>query len=233
MKQIDEIFGRMDAWRHFPNYQLERRADIFFALYLPEVLEAKLGFPVRPELIPEFPVRIGTIYPNIPTDKSYKIDYVALSSAADKAVFVELKTEGLSRRPEQDKYLKAAREAGLPCLLEGLLAIFRATTYKRKYFCLLEHLEGLDLLRIPISMKEIMNQPTLRGVNQASRQIEVMGSLRESLIVYVQPNGTGPDVISFHEVADVVRRHDDPVSQRFAASLCEWAEVQAGESRKT
>ena len=71
MKQIDTLFSRMDAWRHFPNYQLERRADIFFALYLPEVLEAKLRFAVGPELAPEFPVRIGTIYPNIPIDKSY------------------------------------------------------------------------------------------------------------------------------------------------------------------
>ena len=32
MKQIDTLFDRMDAWRHFPNYQLERRADVFFAL---------------------------------------------------------------------------------------------------------------------------------------------------------------------------------------------------------
>ncbi len=45
MKQIDTLFNRMDAWRHLPNYQLERRADLFFSLYLPEVLEAKLGFP--------------------------------------------------------------------------------------------------------------------------------------------------------------------------------------------
>jgi len=36
MKQIDTLFDRMDAWRHLPNYQLERRADIFFAMYLPE-----------------------------------------------------------------------------------------------------------------------------------------------------------------------------------------------------
>jgi len=131
MNQIDTLFDRMDAWRHFPNYQLERRADIFFSLYLPEVLEAKLGFPVRPELAPEFPVRIGTIYPNIPINKSYKIDITA-----------------------------------------------KAT---------------------------------------------------ESLIVYVQPNGNGPDIISFREFADVVERHADSVSSRFAGSLREWGEIQAGE----
>ena len=229
MEQIDALFDRMDAWRHFPNYQLERRADLFFALYLPEALEAKLGFAVRPELVPEFPVRIGTIYPTIPTDKSYKIDYVALSAAADKAVFVELKTEGLSRRLEQDKYLQAAREAGLPRLLEGLTDIFRATNSKRKYFRLLEYLERMGLLRIPVSMKEIMTRPTLKGINEASNQIEITATPAETLIVYVQPNGTGPHVISFQELAAVVGSHHDPVSRRFAESLREWAEVQAGE----
>ena len=79
MQQIDTIFDRMDAWRHLPNYQLERRADLFFSLYLPEVLESKLGYSVAEHIVPEFPVRIGTIYPDIPIDKSYKIDYVALS----------------------------------------------------------------------------------------------------------------------------------------------------------
>jgi hypothetical protein len=35
MNPIDALFDRMDTWRHFPNYQLERRADLFFASYLP------------------------------------------------------------------------------------------------------------------------------------------------------------------------------------------------------
>jgi hypothetical protein len=229
MKQIDTLFDRMDAWRHFPNYQLERRADIFFSLYLPEVLESKLGFAIRPELAPEFPVRIGTINLDLPKiDKSYKIDYVALSVAGDKAVLVELKTEGRSQRPEQDKYLRAAKNAGLTVLLEGLLDIFRATNSKQKYFCLIEHLESMGLLHIPITMKEIMKRPDLQGANEVSRQIKVTANARECLIVYVKPNGKGPDV-SFHEFADIVRRHDDPVSQRFATSLCEWEEIKAGD----
>jgi hypothetical protein len=229
MKQINALFDRMDTWRHFPNYQLERRADILFSLYLSEVLAVKLGFPVRQELAPEFPVRIGTIYPDIPIDKSYKIDYLALSVASDTVVLVELKTEGMSRRAEQDKYLLAAQKIGLTCLLEGLLDIFRATNAKRKYFCLLIYLENMGLLRIPMHMKEIMTKPALQGVNDASCQIEITAKAMKPLIVYVQPNGNGENIISFCEFAEVVRRHDDPVSQRFAVSLCEWAKVQAGE----
>jgi len=229
MKQINTLFDRMDDWRHFPNYQLERRADIFFALYLSEVLETKLGFPVRPELIPEFPVRIGTIYPNISTSKSYKIDYVALSAESDKAILVELKTEGLSRRPEQDKYLCAAQNAGLISLLEGLLEIFRATNSKRKYFCLLQHLEDMGLIRIPFSMKEIMAQSRLQGADEASRQIEITTKPVETMTIYVQPNGTGAEIITFHEFAEVIQQHDDPIANRFAKSMREWAEIQAGE----
>jgi len=230
MTQIDTLFDRMDAWRHLPNYQLERRADLFFSLYLPEVLEAKLGFPVAGQIVPEFPVRIGTIYPDIPIDKSYKIDYVAMSASADMAILVELKTEGLSRRDNQDKYLLASREAGFPALLGGVLDIFRATNSKRKYFALLEHLESMGLLRIPTEMKEIVSRPSLQGVTEASHFVEVTTSATDSVIVYVQPNGTGDDIINFDDFRAVVQEHDDPVSQRFAQSLQEWAAVRAGES---
>ncbi len=43
MDIVDSLFDRLDAWRHLPNYQLERRADIFFSLYLAEALEEKYG----------------------------------------------------------------------------------------------------------------------------------------------------------------------------------------------
>lgn len=231
MNPMTELFGLMDTWRHFPNYQLERRADIFFALYLPEVLEATFGFAINRVLAPEFPVRIGTIYPNLSTvEKSYKIDYLALSASGDKAIFVELKTEGQSRRPEQDKYLRASKAAGLQKLLGGLIEIFRATNSKQKYFRLFRHLEAMELLRIPESMNAIMDGPTHRGANEESHKIEIITHASESLIVYVQPNGAEVDEIPFKAFADVVRRHDDPVSQRFAASLCEWADLPAGKN---
>lgn len=225
---ISELFDRMDEWRHFPNYQLERRADIFFSLYLPEVLEAKLGFPMRLEFAPEFPVRIGTIYPHIQTDKSYKIDYLALSATGTESVFVELKTEGASRRESQDKYLLASQRVGLPALLEGLCAIFRATNAKRKYFAMMLYLERMGLLQMPPDLTEIMAGQSLQGATAASAGIVITAPSTEPRIVYVQPNGDGPDIISFQEFADVVVRHPDAVSQRFATSMREWARVRSG-----
>ena len=229
MKRIETLFDRMDEWRHLPSYQLERRADLFFSLYLPEVLEAKLGFAVREQILPEFPVRIGTIHPEVPINKSFKVDYLAASADGAAAILVELKTEGTSRRASQDRYLMAAKNAGLPALLGGALEIFRATQAKRKYFHLLQHLEAMDLLRIPESMKQVMSRESLRGVVEASYEIEVTTGAAESMIVYIQPVGHGHDIISFADFAAAVRRHDDPVSRRFAESLARWATTTAGD----
>lgn len=229
MIQVETLFSLLDSWRHLPNYQLERRADIFFALYLKEVLEKKYGISLKAQLIPEFPVRIGTIYQEVPIDKSYKIDYVALSDSGKKAFFVELKTERLSRRVNQDKYLKAAKKTNFTNLLIGILDIFRATQSKRKYYHLLLLLERLELLDIPTDFKRIMKRENLQGINDASREINITSIVKETEIIYVQPNGDGIDIIPFSEFAYIVENYDDMLSQRFAKSLREWAALKAGE----
>ena len=228
MKHIPQLFDRMDEWRHLPNYQLERRADLFFSLYLPEALREKLGFSVMPDLIPEFPIRVGTVYPSLDINKSFKIDYLALSTDADQAIFVELKTEGRSRRDKQDRYLAKAKGVGLSVLLDGLLAIFRATSAKRKYFHLLDSLGRKGLLDIPAAMYDIASRDSLQGITEASRDVKVTCPVQQCHVAYVQPNGKGPDIISFDDFRAVVARHGDALSARFAQSLEEWATVPAG-----
>ena len=58
---IERVFDLLDAWRHLPAYQLERRADIFFALFLPEVLEKHFNIALNPILVPEFPIRKSNV----------------------------------------------------------------------------------------------------------------------------------------------------------------------------
>ena len=231
MDSVAKLFDRMDAWRHLPSYQLERRADLFFALYLPQALEEKLGFAIQPELIPEFPVRASTVCPDNLTNRSFKIDYLALSKDAAKAVFVELKTDSASLRTKQDEYLRAAQGVGMHALLEGVLDIFCATREKKKYYCLLQHLAGMGLLRLPVALGEIMTRSSLRGLAGVSRNVEITSQVRDCLVIYVQPNGTCRDIISFQEFLTVVQTYSDPVSRRFAHSLLHWAEVGAGEPR--
>ena len=128
-------------------------------------------------------------------------------------------------------YLLAAQAAGLHRLLAGVLQIFRATGGKRKYFHLLAQLEQMDLLHIPGKLHEIMGRSRLQGVTSASEQVTIKAAPVTPQIVYVQPRGTGPGIINFHEFAAVVRQHDDPLSARFTQSLLEWAEVEAGSGR--
>lgn len=226
-KKTDTLFNLMDSWRHLPSYQLERRADIFFALYIPQILEDKLGLPIRPNLVPEFPARIGTIYPEKDSNQSFKIDYLALSGDGKRAVFVELKTDTSSRRTEQDDYLIAAKRTGLPALLDGVLQIFRATNARRKYYYLIKQLAALDQYQVPGTVREIMAGDNLRGVTEASRRVEVISVVTDCDIVYIQPQGSGPQIISFDDFSKTVQKHDDEISTRFAASLSEWAEVEA------
>ncbi|MFO7922445.1 MAG: hypothetical protein R6U58_01980 [Bacteroidales bacterium] len=105
MNKIDCIFDNLDDWRHLPAYQLERRADIFFSIYLPELLEERYGFEIE-GLVPEFPLRIGTIYPKADTNRSVKVDYLARARGSNTVVLVELKTDDRSRRSKQDWYLE-------------------------------------------------------------------------------------------------------------------------------
>lgn len=68
-----EIFGLLNDLRQFPNYQLERRLDIYFTYYLPKILMECLGNKNNDinvdlsfgnkhkykNLIPEFPLLVG------------------------------------------------------------------------------------------------------------------------------------------------------------------------------
>jgi len=90
MNEIEEIFNLLDDWRKLPAYQLERRADIFFAYFLPEIvkeqfnLEEKINYS---QIIPELPLR------KTKREKKYrsvKVDYAVFT---DKTLYlIELKT---------------------------------------------------------------------------------------------------------------------------------------------
>ena len=233
MKTIDNIFDRMDRWRHLPSYQLERRADLYFALYLSEVLKRYLGISIKADIIPEFPIRIATISDGADGDKSYKADYLALSENSRTAILVELKTEMHSLNDKQKEYLMAARDVPFCMLLEGIKQIFRATTLKRKYYYLLEHLENLGQLTIPQKMKSIIARPVLQGIAKETDNIEITKREIETIIVFIQPDldpkkENPGKTITFEQFRSVVEEYTDPISQRFACSLKEWVDVKAG-----
>jgi hypothetical protein len=222
-------FNLLDEWRHLPNYQLERRADVFFAIYLPKFLSQRLSWPIDSRLIPEFPARIGAVYPNIASNQSVKIDYVALDEDRSRTLLIELKTDGSSRRDKQDRYLRAAQDLGLPGLVDGVVHIFRATNAKRKYACLLRLLEDLRLLVLPDRFHEFMARPNLNGITACLDDIQITAPTARPEIIYLQPKAASSEEIGFDDLAAWLDTLGDHLASRFAQSLRTWAAVLPGE----
>ncbi len=211
-----------------PDYQLERRADIFFALHLPAFLSDREGFKVNPLMVPEFPVRIGTIYPHIPINKSFKIDYVAFAEDLSRAWFVELKTDASSRRDKQNAYLQAAQHVRVPALIDGVLKIVAATAAKHKYCCLLRLLERLSLVELPAELEgALQSSRWASAVDVCLPKVVITSPAMPVEVLFLQPVSTHPSEIGFDEFADWLEGRGE-AAERFAASLREWATVKAG-----
>lgn len=143
---LSAIFERLDEWRHFPTYQFERRVDIFFAVYLPEVIEAETKCALSSVVIPEFPVLKGLIWKSVDAKLSVKVDYCLFAADMSCVFFVELKTDRTSRRAKQDHYLAAARTIGFRAIVEGILEIAGASKHRLKYWRLISKLLQLGFL---------------------------------------------------------------------------------------
>ncbi len=204
---IDKLFSHMDDWRNLPAYQLERRADIFFSIYLEEIIKSKYGQTIKP-VIPEFPVRAGDVVENHKRpDLSFKIDYVAVSED-DKYVFlIELKTDQSSRRSEQDDYLNKAQKNNVRKLIDGIIKIYKATDskYIKKYDYLISKLSQLGWIK----------KENLQLINTAKDY--------KIIIVFIQPRNddNSPDTISFNDICSILKGQDD-LTKRFAKSLGNW-----------
>ncbi len=225
---VEQLFANLDRWRHLPAYQLERRADVFFAPYLAEAVEAHTGVEVDPRLLPELPIKRDLIWPDRPSNQSVKVDYAVFARDRSRLFLVELKTDGASRRDDQDFYLERASELGLVPILEGLVAIVQATTAHQKYAHLLTLLANLGCLSLPNDLLSYVYPTPRPGLRARQREIRPTVAPGEFAIevLYLQPTKTpGVSAIDFEEFARVVEARGDPLSRRFAESLRGWVGV--------
>lgn len=207
MNTINQLFDRLDHWRTFPTYQLERRADIFFALYLPEVLEKLYGFHVD-KILPEFPVRYGDVHPEKEDwNKSYRIDYVAVDKNQKKVLLIELKTDNKSLRKTQDEYLETAKSLNIPGLIKSFMQIREASRSKKKY-------------------RNYLDEMVKTGwIEESENGLKVSENSFEMEILYIVPDATkmdGKNCITFKQIAEILAENEDEVSERFAQSLKTW-----------
>ena len=228
------VFDLLDRWRHLPAYQLERRADVIFGLFLPEVLNRHLHLQQRdieidPRLIPEFPLGQGG------TKHSDKVDYFALSIDRNHAFLIELKTDLRSRRQSQEDYLSRAMTCGLNCILHDLRDIAKAKDVqaRRKYYCLLNAVADLGLMKLPFGLEDkIYCDGNPRGVYKLIESIEIVPDLPSLEVIHVLPcipeDSEGMDIIDFRSFADVVKPCGE-IGARFADSLRKWSKDKPGE----
>lgn len=236
MPTVTDLFDRMDAWRHLPGWQLERRADLFFSLTLRPVLETVLDRPLHPVLVPELPLRTTVLSGLDGTDLSASnVDYFAIAADRRRAFLIELKTDARSRRDAQDADLQAARAVGLAALLQGVVDIVvgprsRSVHRDHKYAWLVHQLVEQGCLRAPEAYRRLVHAERRVGLTAAARQISVPVDLQDVPldVVYVQPEAAAGEgsleatVVSFERYAEVLRRAGDPMSLRFAESLRQW-----------
>jgi hypothetical protein len=226
MPTLDRIFGLLDDWRHLPCYQLERRADIFFAPFLPDFLEQCLHIRINPTLIPEFPLRQQG------NNRSCKADYLALAADRSAAWLVELKTDDASRRAGQDQYLEDAQDAGLQKLVDGVLGIAQASSARGKYAHLLLRLHSLGLIRIPADLLPREGEPPSPNLSRQTKTFDITCGDIHPQIIYLQPtagtdDGKAGRMLTFDQLAEFLARYEDPIARRFRESLRAWAKPLA------
>lgn len=225
------MFDRLDRWRHLPAYQLERRADIFFAVYLPEVIAESVGVALHDVVLPELPIKRDLIWPDKPTNQSVKLDYCLFSKDLSRAFFVELKTDAGSRRQAQDEYLRASERLGFGAIAEGVRQIALASTSRQKYLHLLTALGDLGFLEVPSEIEGLAYPRPQRGLTKSLDDIRTTAQDASVEVIYVQPEDSpGVRCVDFETFASFVERHEDPLSRRFAESLRRWTVPAGGTS---
>lgn len=200
-------FDTMKDWKKLPAYKAEPRIDSLVGIYLTRMLGEILGEPMT-GIVPELPLHIATLRPEISSNKSWKVDFLLVGERRNW--LVEFKTDSGSRRDAQDEYLEVAKRIGTAATLDGICRIEKATSpqYRHKYAHLLLKLRSLGLLD---------DANTWTGRNP---EIE---------IVYVQPrklaDSAEENVVDFCQIADWLERvyNGEDFEMAFADALRGWA----------
>lgn len=161
MSVIKDILELLDKNKAFPNYQSERRIDIFINLYLEEAFSNYFSDnSIIKYICPEFPLK------NEENNLSTKVDYLCSRTinSMQEILFVELKTDELSFRDKQiQTYL--SRPSWGECV-KGLALIIKTSKQKTKYQMLFQLIKDCQipdssmvrtLYIAPLPKKKVLN----------------------------------------------------------------------------
>lgn len=197
MNEVEKIFDILGDWYKLPKYQLERRIDIFFVLYLPEILKKRYNIDIDySNIIPEFPIRKNEGY------SSTNADYVVLYEKNNnlRMLFIELKTDMKSVKDQQINYYNQVKEKSIKTILEDVEKIKNHSKQKRKYNYLLDKLNYYRDKCIEDNDEEDIK------------------------VSYILPKYTNKlecidDMITFEDIIEVLEQKNDEFSKQFCNLL--------------
>jgi len=175
-EQFTTICKLLNAWRGLPAYQLERRADIFFALYLPDIMKKHPKIEVTinyNDIIPEFPIQIDN------TSYSNKVDYAVFSE--NSSFLIELKTtlKSFNIKQVEDFVDKINKEycgnSGPNKLINGVNALIDISS-DLKYINLKNRIENLPKKQKNIKVTYILPKMPKESnrINSTSKRINTL-----------------------------------------------------------
>ncbi len=246
--------SKLEEWRHLPAYQLERRVDVFFGLFLPEIIEQRFREPGG-VVIPEFPLHRGNVLRESNSkrkNESVKVDFAVFCRNRYKKIFlVELKTDSRSIRPDQLKHmLCAARDdVGPEQVLGGVVKAAIHSPVKPKYGHLLYELHKLGCVarryckdnKGAKNFDQIDMNKTSPGLEPTFRDLDVSVNWKNAAIelVLIAPSDVRQkghvELSRFHHItlADVANAIEDECKSRLelAHYLRRWEETKAGRAQ--
>ena len=153
------VLERLKQWRHFPAYQLERRADVFFSFLLPGIIRNAFKLKKTDDLIviPEFPLHKREVLGENDSNESIKIDFAVFSKTHKQIYLVELKTDNNSIEKKQLERMETTKNKGVLELLKGVIecAIHSDSRRQRKYVHLIRELKNIGCVNVSDEFDEL------------------------------------------------------------------------------
>lgn len=221
---LDDVFERLDEWRHFPKYELERRVDIFFSFYIKKIIELKTNNKNLVDIIiPEFPVMKMLLIEDYKKLDSINIDFFISDSFQKNVFFVELKTDVKSRRSKQDKNMNKIKEINFNKIIEGIIIRSKKEPKdKEKYIFLLKKLGELGyILNYNKLISKITRGEMLLGTGEFINY-EVNPNIH---MIYIQPttDSNSENVIDYEFIINnLIGKEDDSFLNLFKMYLARW-----------
>jgi hypothetical protein len=235
MVNIETIYDLLDNWRGLPSYQLERRADIYFAYYLPQIIMN--AFPedhinekiTHGNIVPEFPLKKDE------NRQSNKVDYVVFCEK--KLYLIELKTDSNSLDYTQRDYLKSAKDKSLFELISIIPELAIGSEQRQKYMHLLKYLKEMLWMLYKIEIKSetatsmYQKKHFITLVNEFDEMKEEFDARKIDVeVVYILPKDDDlvqksgikhiGQIVTFEKIVEWLK--EDNI--RFCDSLMRWVE---------